>query len=357
MVSLVPPPVYTPREAGLRAAWTKSPIAARSREGVIHRAGPGLPGMARTLRTLERVTAGALLLVIAGGPTTVARAQEAPICITASERLDDFRNVFHGTKGRDSVTGLRGRDEILGRGGDDKLNGGRDNDVVRGGPGDDLLCGGRGTDRIFGGPGDDTIYGEEENDTVIPGPGEDRVLGSAGNDHIYGWGTSGGAYTDDGVDVLSGGYNDDVVEAGGADSVYGHTHADLLLTRTPLIAPAVMDGGGNDDTVPRATAAPTRRSPSRAWTARSRAGRSPRPGPPAAEAARSRCSSTTTSSPTRSRSRRRPATASGESTRRSRRAATSPRSTLSPAAATTSRPTSGSEAISKSVRDGSRAAP
>ena len=40
-----------------------------------------------------------------------------------------------------------------------------------------------------------------------------------------------------------------MIEAGGADSLYGFTHNDVLRTRTPLIAPAIMDGGGNDDTI------------------------------------------------------------------------------------------------------------
>ena len=40
-----------------------------------------------------------------------------------------------------------------------------------------------------------------------------------------------------------------MIEAGGADSLYGYTHNDVLLTRTPDIAPAIMDGGGNDDTI------------------------------------------------------------------------------------------------------------
>ena len=40
-----------------------------------------------------------------------------------------------------------------------------------------------------------------------------------------------------------------MIEAGGADSLFGFTHDDVLLTRTPQVAPAIMDGGGNDDTI------------------------------------------------------------------------------------------------------------
>ena len=38
-----------------------------------------------------------------------------------------------------------------------------------------------------------------------------------------------------------------MIIAGGADTLLGFTHNDTLSTRTPEIAPALMDGGGNDD--------------------------------------------------------------------------------------------------------------
>lgn len=182
-------------------------------------------------------------------PVASASAQEAPVCLKGDEKLDDGPNRWNGTNGRDSVTGLRGKDRMDGRGGNDLVNGGRDNDVVEGGDGDDILCGGRGYDVLRGGPGDDIIYGEEENDKIIPGPGDDKVLGSAGDDRILGWGKSGGEYTDDGTDLLDGGYNDDIIEAGGADTLLGFTHNDTLSTRTPDVAPVVMDGGGNNDQI------------------------------------------------------------------------------------------------------------
>ena len=190
----------------------------------------------------------AVACLAAALPTT-ASAQEAPICTKAKERLDDGRDGWVGSRHHDSVIGLRGQDRMDGGEGNDFVNGGRDNDVIKGSQGADVLCGGRGSDTIYGGPGDDLIYGEEENDRIIPGAGDDRVLGSAGNDRILGWGERGGEIVDDGVDILNGGWNDDVIEAGGADSLYGFTHNDVLRTRTPLIAPAIMDGGGNDDTI------------------------------------------------------------------------------------------------------------
>jgi len=180
---------------------------------------------------------------------SVAAAQEAPICLKGDEKLDDGRNNWVGTNGHDSVTGLRGKDHLIGRGGNDLLNGGRDNDFVEGGQGDDILCGGRSADKLVGGPGDDIIYGEEENDTIYPGPGDDKVLGSAGDDKIFGYGERGGRIVDDGIDILDGGFNDDMIVAGGADTLLGFTHNDTLSTRTPDVAPALMDGGGNDDVI------------------------------------------------------------------------------------------------------------
>jgi Ca2+-binding RTX toxin-like protein len=191
------------------------------------------------------ILAGAIALALA--LPAGASAQEAPICLQAAEKLSDGKDNWNGSKRRDSVTGLRGNDKLSGRNGNDFINGSRDSDVIKGGPGNDLLCGGRGHDVIYGGPGRDRIYGEEENDKIIPGPDNDYALGSADDDVIRGWGEKGGEVIDDGVDRLDGGFNDDQVEAGGADTLLGYTHDDVLSTKTPAVAPALMDGGGNDD--------------------------------------------------------------------------------------------------------------
>jgi Ca2+-binding RTX toxin-like protein len=188
-------------------------------------------------------------LAAAVGMPAGASAQETPICTKAAKKLSDKKDKWRGSHGKDSVTGLRGNDRLDGGDGNDFLNGSRGTDVIKGGPGNDLICGGRGHDVIYGGPGRDRVYGEEENDTIIPGPDDDYALGAAGDDKLRGWGKSGGEIVDDGIDVLDGGYNDDRIEAGGADTLLGFTHDDVLLTKTPAIAPAAMDGGGNDDVV------------------------------------------------------------------------------------------------------------
>jgi Ca2+-binding RTX toxin-like protein len=204
--------------------------------------------MERLRRARGQLATAAIACALLTFPAA-AFAQEAPICTKAKERLDDGRDRWFGGGRPDSVIGLRGEDRMDGGVGNDLVNGGRNNDVIKGSRGDDILCGGRGSDTLYGGPGDDIIYGEEENDRIVPGPGDDKVLGSAGNDRIIGWAERGGEIIDDGIDILNGGWNDDVIEAGGADSLYGFTHNDVLLTRTPDIAPAIMDGGGNDDTI------------------------------------------------------------------------------------------------------------
>ncbi len=199
-----------------------------------------------------RVQAGKVLAVVAGAVAllvlcaSTASAQEAPICTKWKDHLKPGDN-FHLGDGNASVIGPESNDHIFGEGGKDLINGGRGNDVIEGGPGNDILCGGRGNDTIIGGPGNDKIYGEEENDTIIGGPGNDTVQGSAGDDRIEGYGTKHGEIVDDGVDTLDGGFNDDTIIAGGADTLLGYTHDDVLSTKTPDVAPKLMSGGGNDD--------------------------------------------------------------------------------------------------------------
>jgi hypothetical protein len=154
----------------------------------------------------------ALIVALAAAP---AQAQEAPVCLAAKEKLNDKPETWEGNPTRDSVTGLRGGDNLFGQGGSDFVNGGRDNDRVDGGVGNDTLCGGRGDDSIYGGEGDDLIYGEEESDFVDAGTGNDRVLGSAFSDDLYG------------------GEGDDIVAGGGGlsnDNIDGGDGNDLCIT-------------------------------------------------------------------------------------------------------------------------------
>jgi hypothetical protein len=160
-------------------------------------------------------------LVVAFIVATPTPAQEAPVCLSAKEKLADKPETWKGKQTRDSVTGLRGGDKLYAQGGNDFVNGGRDNDEVDGGDGNDILCGGRGDDSIHGGAGDDLIYGEEESDFVDAGIGNDRILGSAFSDDLYG------------------GEGDDIVAGGGGlsnDNIDGGEGNDLCIT-------------GEDDTI------------------------------------------------------------------------------------------------------------
>ena len=205
--------------------------------------GAGVP--ARRGRTLAGTWVVAMLALLVFAPS--ALAQEARICTKWDDHLKPQSGPYNLGNDRDSVIGTDKKDRILAEGGDDLINGGRGSDHVDGGEGDDVLCGGRGNDTLEGGPGNDVIFGEEENDTIVPGPDDDRVLGSEGDDKLIGYGGQPGSIIDNGIDILDGGFNNDVIIAGGADSLYGFTHNDKLSTKTPDIAPKVMDGGGNDD--------------------------------------------------------------------------------------------------------------
>ena len=80
--------------------------------------------------------------------------------------------------------------------------GGRD--IVHGRRGDDILSGGANGDFLFGGPGADTLNGNAGHDKLFGGSGPDTLDGGAGNDRLKG---------DAGADVLNGGDGDDVIFA------------------------------------------------------------------------------------------------------------------------------------------------
>jgi Ca2+-binding RTX toxin-like protein len=56
------------------------------------------------------------------------------------------------------LSGLDGRDQILGQ---------ADNDTISGGRGPDRLSGGYGEDTIYGGGGEDSINGGPDDDTIV----------------------------------------------------------------------------------------------------------------------------------------------------------------------------------------------
>jgi len=85
----------------------------------------------------------------------------------------------------DDISGLDGRNIILGRGGDDDLTGGGGIDVILGGTGADDIEGGHGFDILLGGGGKDDVDGGDGRDFVFSG-GEDTISGGTGNDVLTG---------------------------------------------------------------------------------------------------------------------------------------------------------------------------
>lgn len=86
-------------------------------------------------------------------------------------------NVLIGNIGYNLIVGRVGNDLLDGRAGNDTLDGGEGNDVLIGGGGNDLLIGGTGTDSLNGGVGDDTY-------SVNMGDGLDNLIDAGGTDTV-----------------------------------------------------------------------------------------------------------------------------------------------------------------------------
>ncbi|MEG4532165.1 DUF4347 domain-containing protein, partial [Microcoleus sp. D2_18a_D3] len=94
-------------------------------------------------------------------------------------------NIIEGNSGNNTLNGLAGGDNILGRDGDDTINGGDDGDNLSGESGTDQLIGGLGNDNLNGGSGADLLVGGLGNDnysvdaedvvTELPDQGIDLV--------------------------------------------------------------------------------------------------------------------------------------------------------------------------------------
>ena len=89
-----------------------------------------------------------------------------------------------GTRGRDNLVGTSVADVICGLDGDDIIDGKGGNDLIYAGFGEDLVYGRTGDDTIYGGAGDDTIRGNAGADTIYPGSGVDTVLGVSATDTV-----------------------------------------------------------------------------------------------------------------------------------------------------------------------------
>ena len=107
-------------------------------------------------------------------------------------------------------------DNLVGGYDNDQLDGGPDDDRISGSQGNDVILGGSGKDQIEAGLGSDRVDAGSGDDIVNGGPGGDLIVGGSGNDILGGGpGLDPGFSEDpalvDGVDIMTGGGNDDTV--------------------------------------------------------------------------------------------------------------------------------------------------
>ena len=159
---------------------------------------------------------------------------------------DEGKDIIHGWGGDDYIEGGSDNDEIFGDSGDDiiygdsevgesdsdgndSINAGSGNDQVWGGGGDDIIYGNTGDDILRGGSGNDVIRGGSDNDQLVGQLGNDTLSGDSGDDIIYGDRETGES-SDDGNDILWGGYGDDELYGrGGDDYLIGQNGLDVLI--------------------------------------------------------------------------------------------------------------------------------
>ena len=140
--------------------------------------------------------------------------------VTGNRGRDDIL----GGEGNDLLDGGAGADRILGELGDDVIKGGNGKDTIDGGEGNDAISGGGGRDLLSGGTGDDNLDGGARRDTLTGGLGNDSLNGNAGNDKLVGVDLS-SLNADSGfgageVDILTGAAGSDTFVLGDENRVY-----------------------------------------------------------------------------------------------------------------------------------------
>ncbi|ATF18191.1 calcium-binding protein [Phaeobacter gallaeciensis] len=139
-------------------------------------------------------------------------------------------DMMLGGRGNDTLSGLSGRDMLLGEDGSDHLLGGEGHDTLKGGDGQDVLLGGTGRDWLAGDLGNDTMVGGSHGDKLIGGGGNDNMRGQNGHDVLRGnsgWDSLLGGR---GNDRLYGdGGQDRLIGQEGNDTLTGGTHADTFV--------------------------------------------------------------------------------------------------------------------------------
>ena len=129
-------------------------------------------------------------------------------------------------------------------------------DLIDAGEGDDLIKGGAGNDQLCGDDGDDTIYGQDGNDFLLGDedntfpfldvngqpadshlPGNDSLDGGAGNDTLQGSHQSDTYAYDNGIDTMTGGPGNDVIDVRGNDIATDIGSSDTVPYRLEQNAP------------------------------------------------------------------------------------------------------------------------
>ena len=212
-----------------------------------------------------------------GGADTDTAAFEQAAAASLATGTATVAGVTDQLIGIEVLLGSAANDTLEGGSAAETLQGAAGNDILLGSPGDDVLDGGAdidtadygnaaapvliqlgvigqavqasGTDTLFGienatgSAGDDTIYGTIGAEVLKGGAGDDSLMPDLGQDTIDG-GT--------GYDRLSYGnlvvaIDTDGVVATGIEAVSGTIYDDRLIL--PLLADAVIDGGGGNDTL------------------------------------------------------------------------------------------------------------
>lgn len=144
---------------------------------------------------------------------------------TGTDELDNFDlgdgddRVF-ARGGNDLVTGAGGDDSIFGGDGDDLLLGEEGDDFIRGGAGSNLVTGGRGEDTLIGDNGNDFIFGADivDEDTYI-----ETIRSTEPTRSPYDFDRETAE-----MDVLSGGFGDDLLVVGSNDVATGGEGNDTI---------------------------------------------------------------------------------------------------------------------------------
>jgi Ca2+-binding RTX toxin-like protein len=138
------------------------------------------------------------------------------------------RCVVDAGTGDDEITSsARGRETLIGGDGNDEIRGGAGHSLIQDDSGNDTLFGNGGNDRIFGGRGKDLLRGHDGNDYLYGGPGFDKLFGHAGNDILAGDQEDILGFSDEPAPPTVVG-NDELDGGGGNDTLLAHFGEDTL---------------------------------------------------------------------------------------------------------------------------------